>query len=113
MDKFLIIYNVESIKFPLCGFVTEGNRNILLRIFEEFSSKHKSNKTLTFYNEENIVEVGCSEIIRALKNPLAIDMTKVPEDIANYDLASYIAEREEWIETRKDGTIYELSPENC
>jgi len=112
MDKLLIIYNIESMKFPLCGFVTEENRKLLLRKFEEFNGRNRLEKDFTYYNDENIVEVNCSEIIEALKNPFTIDMTKVPKDIVNYDPATYIAKREKFVEAREDGTLYELPPDN-
>jgi len=112
MNKLLIIYNIESMRFPLCGFVTEENRNILLRKFEEFNSRNSLEKDFEYYDDENIVEVNCSKIIEALKNPFTIDMTKVSKDIVNYDPATYIAQREKFIEVREDGTLHELSLDN-
>jgi len=107
MDKLLIIYNIENMTFPLCGFVTEQNRNILLRKFEECNRDK-----FVFYNNDNMVEVDCSEIIEALKNPFTIDMTKVPQEIVSYDPATYIAEREMFFEVQEDGSLRELPPDN-
>lgn len=107
MDKFLIIYNIKSIEFPLCGFVTEQNRNILLRKFKEYNRDK-----FVFYVNDSIAEVDCSEIIEALNNPFTVDMTKVPKDIVNYDPATYIARRERFFELQEDGTLRELPPGN-
>ena len=108
MDKLLIIYNIESMRFPLCGFITDTNRIILLNLFEKYNGRNSLEKDFVYYDDENTVEVNCSKIIEALRNPFTIDMTKVPKDIVNYDPATYIAERERWIELRRDGSIHIL-----
>jgi len=112
MAKKLILYDINTVAFPLCGFLEDDQCKFLLDLYKEKKQEAKEDTELCYeMSEDNFCVVEFDEIINALENPLDIDMNKVPASLFRFDVAKAIAYRESWIANCENEEIIRTTPD--
>ena len=93
----MIIYNFNDVAFPLCGFIDEDRRKMLIDIFTK-QKTYGNDITISYEISENyFCEMQVKEVLDALNRPFDIDVSNIPAEILPFDPATAIAEREGWV----------------